>query len=213
VDVTIIGTGNMARGIGSRVLAGGNALTVLGKTKEAAQAVADDLEGEAGGATIETGVSGTDTIGGDLVVLTVYYPDARAFVEQRGDALDGKPVVDVSVPVNETFDALIVPPDGSATQELSRLAEGPRFVKAFTTNFARTLGTGAVAGQPLDVLMAGDDPGAKALVAEMVEGGGLRPIDAGSLVRARELEAAALLHITLQNTLGSGFGSAIKLLY
>ena len=31
MHVTIIGTGNMARGIGSRVVAGGHDLTVVGK--------------------------------------------------------------------------------------------------------------------------------------------------------------------------------------
>ena len=31
MDVTIIGTGNMARGIGSRLIAGGHDVTVLGK--------------------------------------------------------------------------------------------------------------------------------------------------------------------------------------
>jgi 8-hydroxy-5-deazaflavin:NADPH oxidoreductase len=40
--------------------------------------------------------------------------------------------------------------------------------------------------------------------------GGMRPIDAGRLVRARELEAMALLHMEIQGSLRTGFGSAIK---
>jgi len=42
--------------------------------------------------------------------------------------------------------------------------------------------------------------------------GGLNPIDAGPLKRARELEAMGLLHMTLQGSLGSGFSSTIKVL-
>jgi hypothetical protein len=38
----------------------------------------------------------------------------------------------------------------------------------------------------------------------------MRPIDAGRLVRARELEAMALLHMEIQGSLRTGFGSAIK---
>jgi predicted dinucleotide-binding enzyme len=38
----------------------------------------------------------------------------------------------------------------------------------------------------------------------------LRPIDAGPLKRARELEAAGLLHMSVQEPLGSGFRSALK---
>ena len=51
-------------------------------------------------------------------MLAVYYPDARAAVEQYGDALSGKVVVDITNPVNETFDDLVTPPDSSAAQEL-----------------------------------------------------------------------------------------------
>ena len=46
MKVTIIGTGNMARGIGSRVLAGGHDLTVVGKDSERAEGVAADIGGD-----------------------------------------------------------------------------------------------------------------------------------------------------------------------
>ena len=84
-------------------------------------------------------------------------------------------------------------------------------MKAFNTTFAGTLIDGQVGGQPVDVFLAGDDEEAKATVAKLVEDGGLRPIDAGPLKRARELEAAGLLHMSVQGTLGTGFGSALKI--
>jgi predicted dinucleotide-binding enzyme len=62
------------------------------------------------------------------------------------------------------------------------------------------------------VFLAGDDEDAKATVAKLAEDGGMRPVDAGPLHRARELEAAGLLHMSVQGTLGSGFGSALKIL-
>jgi len=145
-------------------------------------------------------------------VLAVYYPDAQAAVEQYGDSLSGKVVVDITNPVNESFDGLVTPPDGSAAQELARSAAGARLVKAFNPTFAGTLNDGRVAGQPLDVFIAGDDEGAKAAVATLARDGGMNPIDAGPLKRARELEAMGLLHMTLQGSLGTGFSSAIKLL-
>jgi len=203
MHVTIIGTGNMARGIGSRVVAGGHDLTVVGKGSDKAQAVASDIGGES---SVNTAASG-DRIEGDVVVLAVYYPDARGVVEQHGDQLAGKVVVDITNPVNETFDGLVVPADGSAAAELARLAPEARFVKAFNTTFANTLRS----GDQLDVLIAGDDDDAKAVVAELARDGGLNPIDAGQLKRARELEALGLLHIGLQDTLGTGFASAVKI--
>jgi NADPH-dependent F420 reductase len=207
MNVTIIGTGNMARGIGSRLLAGGHRITVLGKEVEAAEGVVRDLGADdAAGA----GRSG-DPIADDVVVLAVYFPDAKAAVEQYRDQLEGKVVVDITNPVNETFDDLVTPPDSSAAQELAAAAPGARVVKAFNTTFANTLREGAVAGQPLDVLIAADDDDAKATVAKLAEDGGLRPVDTGPLRRARELEAAGLLHMGVQGSLGTGFGSALKI--
>ena len=207
MDVTIIGTGNMARAIGRRVVAGGHRLTVLGKDVEAADAALGDIGGDG---SAKAGRSG-DPIGDEVVVLAVYYPDAMAAVEQYGDGLSGKVLVDITNPVNETYDDLVTPPDGSAAQELAN-ASGARVVKAFNTTFANTLNEGKVAGQPLDVFLAGDDDDAKAKVATLAEDAGLRPVDAGPLRRARELEAAGLLHMSVQGTLGAGFGSALKIL-
>src|SRR5215216_4276948 len=205
--VTLIGTGNMARGIGSRVLAGGHDVTVIGKDAQRAEAVAGDIGGEG---TVETAVAG-DPIEGDVVVLAVYYPDARGAVEQYADQLAGKVVVDITNPVNATFDGLVVPPDGSATNELAGLAPDARFVKAFNTTFAGPLAKGEGAGHTLDVLIAGDDEDAKNKVAALARDGALNPIDVGPQKRARELEAAGLLHMGLQSTLGTGFANALEI--
>jgi predicted dinucleotide-binding enzyme len=90
-----------------------------------------------------------------------------------------------------------VPADGSAAAEIAAALPQSRVVKAFNTNFAATLDSGVVGDHPATVLIAGDDTDAKALVAEVVTAGGLRAIDAGSLSRARELEALGFLQITL----------------
>jgi 8-hydroxy-5-deazaflavin:NADPH oxidoreductase len=208
MNVTIIGTGNMARGIGTRLVAGGHGLTVVGKDNEAAEAVVRDLGAEDSAKVARS----DDAVSDEVVVLAIYFPDATQFVEQHRDELAGKVLIDITNPVNESYDALVTPPDGSAAQELAKLAPGARVVKAFNTTFARTLSEGKVAGQPLDVLIAGDDDDAKATVARLVEDGGLRAIDAGPLKRARELEAAGLLHMSVQGPLGSGFASALKML-
>jgi predicted dinucleotide-binding enzyme len=65
MDVTIIGTGNVARGLGERLGAGGHGVTVLGKDLDAAEAVVGDIEAGA-----KAGRSG-DPISDDVVVLAV----------------------------------------------------------------------------------------------------------------------------------------------
>lgn len=57
---------------------------------------------------------------------------------------------------------------------------------------------GSVAGQHLDVFIAGDSQAAKEKVSAAVAHAGMRPIDVGPLWRARELEAFMLVIMGLQ---------------
>lgn len=207
MNVTIIGTGNMGRGIATRLLAGGHEVTLLDREAGKGEALAGELGGPVGAGAVG------DPISGEVVVLAVPYEAAAPLVRQYGEALSGKVVVDITNPVNwETFDGLVTPADSSAAEEIAKeVPEGARVVKAFNTTFAGTLVAGEVAGQPLDVFIAGDDAGAKETVAQLARDGGLVAIDAGPLRRARQLEGLGFLGMTLQQPLGLNFSSAWKL--
>ena len=101
---------------------------------------------------------------------------------------------------------------GMQTIDLAELLPEANVVKAFNTTFAGTLVDGEVADTLLDVFIASDDEDAKRTVSELAESSGLRPVDAGPLRRARELEALGYLHMTLQDGLGTGYGSTVKVL-
>jgi predicted dinucleotide-binding enzyme len=206
MDITIVGTGNMARGIATRALAGGHAVRLLGTEEAKAQEAAAQLSGD-----VRTGTVG-DALEGDVVVLAVWYHALDDVVQRYRDQLDGKVVVDISNPVDpESFQPLTVEA-GSAAQELAQKAPGARIVKAFNTTFAGTLMAGGAAGQPLDVFIASDDEDAKAKVRRLVEDGGQRAVDAGPLALARQLEGLGYVHMAVQQSLGTGFGSALKIL-
>ena len=213
MNVTIIGAGNMGRGIGHRLVAGGHDVTVVDSDPEEAEQLAEELRGAAqGGATVEAAGPGAE-LGGEVVILAVYYPGDLEIVRELGDRLAGKVVVDISNPLNQTFDALATAPGTSAAEEVATSASaGTRVVKAFNTTFSGTLVEGQVAGQPLDVFIAGDDEEAKETVAQLVRDGGLRAIDVGPLERARQLEGLGFIGITLQQPLGLNFQSAWKLI-
>jgi 8-hydroxy-5-deazaflavin:NADPH oxidoreductase len=207
MKVTIIGTGNMARGIGTVALAGGHEVTLHGTELAKAEELAGELDGPAKAATVG------DPVDGDVVVLALWYPVTREVVERYGDGLDGKVVVDISNPIDTDAFEPIHPEAGSGAEEVAAAARKAKVVKAFNTTFAGTLaGGGKVAGQPLDVFIASDDEQAKAAVPRLAEDGGLRAIDAGPLRRARELEALGFLHMDVQQPLGTGFGSAVKVM-
>jgi NADPH-dependent F420 reductase len=211
MNVTIIGSGNMARGIGSRLVAGGNSIRILDRDPEKAEALASALR-EQDGVEVSTGSFG-DRIEDEVVVLAVPYDAVESIVGQYSSGLSGKVVVDITNPVDwASFDRLVTPPDSSAAEEIDRLVPEAAVVKAFNTTFASTLVGGEMGGQPLDVFVASDDSDAKQKVAGLVEAGGLRSVDAGPLRRARQLEGLGFLHMTLQQSLGTGFGSAVKIL-
>jgi NADPH-dependent F420 reductase len=172
--VSIIGTGNMGQAIAAVAAKGGNSVELI-SSSEADKRVT-----------------------GDVVVLAVPYPAVAEVLQHRGESLAGKVVVDITNPLDfSTFDSLVVPADGSAAAEIAAALPQSRVLKAFNTNFAGTLGSGVVGTLPTTVLIAGDDADAKALLAGIVTAGGLRAVDAGSLRRARELEALGFLQLTL----------------
>ncbi len=173
--VSIIGTGTMGSAIAGVVSKGGSTVELVGRNDTARP------------------------VTGDVVVLAVPFAAVTDIVAQRGEQLAGKVVVDITNPVDvETFDSLVVPADSSATAEIAAALPRSRVIKAFNTTFAATLASGSVGGQePTTVLIAGDDADAKSLLTGIVTAGGLRAIDAGSLRRARELEALGFLQITM----------------
>jgi 8-hydroxy-5-deazaflavin:NADPH oxidoreductase len=172
--VSIIGTGNMGQAIAGVLSRGGNTVEVFRR---------DDAD---------------KPVTGEVVVLAVPYAAVADIIAARADQLAGKVVVDITNPVNvETFDSLVVPADGSAAAEIAAALPESRVLKAFNTTFAATLASGTVGDVPTTVLIAGDDADAKSLLAGIVTAGGLHAIDAGSLRRARELEALGFLQITL----------------
>jgi len=213
MNVTIIGAGNMGRGIGTRAVAGGHSVTFVDLNPESAEKAAADVKTSAkNGAKVSTASLG-DVVLGDVVVLAVWYGTNIEIAKQLGTKLAGKVVVDIANPLNSTYDGLATAPDSSSAEDLAKaIASGSHVVKAFNTTFAGTLVAGEAGGQKLDVFIAGDDADAKAKVSQLITDGGMRAIDTGPLHRARQIEGLQLLHIVTQGALGTNWGSTVKIL-
>ncbi|WP_019781336.1 NADPH-dependent F420 reductase [Streptococcus sobrinus] len=169
-NVTIFGKGNMGTAIASVFERAGNTVN-FSTTEEPA------------------------TSFGDIIVLAVPYPALEGIAAANQENFAGKIVIDITNPVNfQTFDELIVPADSSAAAQLQAAMPGAKVVKGFNT----TLTSGKVAGsQPTTVLLASEHADAKEAIMEALKGGDVQAIDAGSLKRARELEAMGFLQISL----------------
>lgn len=186
-SISIIGAGTMARILGTRALAGGNTVEVIGR--DAAKAA--DLASDLGGATAATIGSAP---AGDIVILAVPHAGGVPVVGQYGDALAGKVIIDISNTFNADATALVTPDGTSGAQEIAKAAPASaHVVKAFNTIFGHVLAQ----GRPLDVFIAGDDAQAKASMSAFIETLGLRPLDTGDLTMAHWLEGAGLLMMGL----------------
>lgn len=166
-DITILGTGSMAKAIGGVLAAGGAKVTYI-------------PHADAGSAPLV----------GDIVVLAVPHTSVDDLLTGYRDQLEGKVVVDITNPIDvETFNSLVVPAGSSKAAQIQAALPGSKVLKAFNTTFAATLASKQVGGQQTTVLIAGDDAAAKATLAAAVEAGGVAAFDAGPLARAHELEA------------------------
>jgi 8-hydroxy-5-deazaflavin:NADPH oxidoreductase len=84
-------------------------------------------------------------------------------------------------------------------------------VKIFNTTGFQNMANPVYGGEPSVMFYAGDDGEAKALAHQLAADLGFDPVDAGPLIRARELEHLALLWISL-SVRGHGRDIAFRLM-
>lgn len=207
MNVTIIGTGKMAKGIGTRLVNGGHAVTIHAQDEAKGNELVSHLKSIDPSADITTAPVGSDV--NDIVILAIPYTEIEAIAKQY-NGFDGTIVVDITNPVDFNTFQLIPEPGHSGAQEIAKLMPGAKVVKAFNTTLASTLEAGVVDGKVLDVFIAGDDDESKKKVSEIVKSSNMRPIDVGPLANSRHLEGFGLIQMAVQDQIGTNWMSALK---
>jgi 8-hydroxy-5-deazaflavin:NADPH oxidoreductase len=207
MTIGIVGAGNMGRSIATQLARTGEKVTVADRNP----GKADALVAEIGGDGVDAGEV-SDALASDVVVLALWYPGTTEFAAEHAAELDGKIVVDISNPLDESWIRLGIDPSTSSAELLAEQLPGSRIVKAFNTTHAPALAEGRIDELVLDVLLASDDDAAKSRVGELVTAAGLRPIDAGRLDNARLLERLTAFQIELSQRYGLDFRVTFKLL-
>ncbi len=198
MDISIIGAGNMGKGLAALFAQAGHRVTLAAR---------DVAKAEAAARAIGSGVVGvavSDAADADVVVLAVPYEGAPEAINAAG-GLSGKVVVDITNPMKADYSGLSIGHTTSAAEEIQKHAPQARVVKAFNTIFAQVLQNGGKAGgRAATTFVASDDADARALVIELARSAGFEATDTGSLDKARFLEPVAALNITLGYGLGHG---------
>jgi len=203
------GTGNEGPGLAYRWAKSGNYTVIIGSRQaEKAERVAAELNEKLGQSLIKGMVNVEAAQAADLSVLTVPYKAQAATLEGLKEALQGKILVDVTVPLKPPKVARVnLPPGGSAGQEAQAiLGEGVRVVSAF-----QNVGAAHLLEDheriDCDVLVCGDDKAAKQAAIALAENAGMRGINAGPLQNAVVVEGltSILIGINIRHkTKGAG---------
>jgi predicted dinucleotide-binding enzyme len=147
------------------------------------------------GRNARAGTPGEAAREADALLLAVHWSRVDNVLDQAGD-LSGKVIVTCSLPMNADDTGLVLAHTTSGAEELAKKVPGARVVCAFNTVPSEVLfgvfEARHKATRP-SLLYCGDDPGGKAIAAELIRGAGFDPVDAGSLRIARYTEPFALL--------------------
>jgi NADPH-dependent F420 reductase len=206
------GTGKEGGGLALRWASIGHPVILGSRTaeraEEAAAAVRDTLSAAA---NVRGAVNADAAAAADIVVLSVPYSAQQSTVAELGRALDGKILIDVTVPlVPPQVGRVQLPAGGSAVEALQRLlGDGVRVVSAFQNISAHHL-TKLGERVECDVLVCANDSAAADTVVALAEAIGLTAWNAGPLCNSAVAEALTSVLISL-NRRYSVPGSGIRI--
>jgi NADPH-dependent F420 reductase len=199
------GTGNEGQGLAYRWAKAGYHVIIGSRTPEKAERVAAEVNQKLDQEAIEGKGNEEAAQLCDIAVLTVPYSAHRATVEGLRAPLQGKVLVDVTVPITPP-DVTVpdLPPEGSACQEAQAiLGENVQVVGAFQNISHVHLQK----DEPIscDVLVCGNSESARKQVLHLVTAAGLVGWDAGDLRNASTIEGLTpiLLGINKRHNLRS----------
>jgi NADPH-dependent F420 reductase len=197
------GTGKEGKGLAYRWAKAGYFIFIGSRNIEKAQAAAEEvnvlLENNRTVAGVENSTAAQNA---DIVVLTVPFSAHQAMLESIKDELQGKILIDVTVPlVPPRVTHVQMPPAGSAALESQKiLGSATRLVSAFQNiSYEHLLREEDV---NCDVLVCGNDKSARGTVLQLVKAAGLVGWDAGPLENSMVVEGLTSILIGINKQFG-----------
>jgi NADPH-dependent F420 reductase len=191
------GTGKEGAGLALRWAGLGHSIIIGSRDPERARAKATEL-GQAAGSTAITGDSNAGAAAqGEVVVIALPATGLATTLPEVCEGCRGKVVVSTVVPLTFGGPRLFTPPPaGSSAEEVAALLPAARVVAAFHHIAAHEL---ADAEHPIDcdLLVCGQEPAAKEVVAQLGRSMGLRVLDVGGLSNAGPLEGITAVLATI----------------
>jgi 8-hydroxy-5-deazaflavin:NADPH oxidoreductase len=198
------GTGKEGKGLAYRWARAGYKIWIGSRTPEKAVDTAKEISAMLGGEVQVEGLENLEAArNADLIVLTVPYAAHRVTLEHVKDALHGKILIDVTVPIiPPKVSTVQMPPAGSAAQEAHEiLGEGVEVCAAFQNiSYEHFLGDKEV---ECDVLVTGTNKDARVQTLKLVNAAGLTGWDAGPIENSVVVEGLTSVLIGINKKYGS----------
>lgn len=198
------GSGKEGKGLAYRWARAGYKVIIGSRTPEKAISAASEIIERLEGSSSVVGASNLEAAQqANIVVLTVPYAAHRDTLESVKDALKGKLLIDVTVPlVPPKVTKVQMPPAGSAAQEAKQiLGDDVQVAAAFQNISHEHLLTDEEV--ECDVLVTGSSKEARAETLKLVEAAGLRGWDAGPIENSVVVEGLTSVLININKTYGS----------
>ncbi len=192
------GSGKEGSGLAFRWAHAGHKVIIGSRSAEKAQGAASEINAALG----TSNASGADNLSAaqaaDIIVLTVPFSAQQNTVHEVADALQGKILVDVTVPlVPPKVSRVQLPEGGSAVAAVQALlGDAVKVISAFQNVSAHHLKDLSYVIE-CDVLVCGDDIDAREQVIALAEAAGLRGVHGGPLVNSVVAEALTSVLIAI----------------
>lgn len=205
------GTGKEGSGLAMRWALNGYRVIIGSRDATRAAEKATELNTQLGGDYLTGSDNAQAAADANIVVLSVPYDAHAATLESVKNQIQGKILIDITVP-NQPPDirTVWVPPGNAAALEAQAIAGVGVRVVAALHSISHTKLKKLDSEIESDVLVCGDDAEAKAETIRLIEALGMRGIDAGSLKNAVAAESLAAVLIYINKAYGAK-GAGIRI--
>ncbi len=200
--IAVIGTGQVAQALGPKFAAQGH-LVIYGSREPERPDAAKLVDRTGNGASVMLAAEAVAQA--NIIVLAVPGLMVEKIVRGLG-SLAGKIIIDPTNPLRQVSDGMFeLSTDSSNAELIQTLQPDAYVVKAFNTLNWRTMIDPTSSGGPVSIPLVGNSGEAKHVVAKLVTGMGLEPIDLGPVKQARYVEGMLILWINNRFVSGEPF--------
>ena len=191
------GTGALGGGLAQRWAHAGYPVVIGSRSAEKAGDVAAGLTTGGGAPPVRGADNKSAAQLGDVVVITVPFSNHTAILEEIRTGVEGKLVIDATVPLVPPKVGTVQLPDAGSAAQITHevLGEHSDVVSAFHHIAADKLHQGGAID--CDVLVCGNKKAARQSVITLIEALGMRGLHAGPIANSAAIEAMTSVLITI----------------